>query len=168
MNHADLQTLLDYHYWARDRMLAAVETLTVEQYTKDLGNSFKSVRDTVVHIYFAEWIWYARWMGNSPLQGLNSEDFPDVAAIRRAWNEHEAKVRSLLEGLGDKGVDRVYEYKNLAGQNFESIFWHMFQHVVNHATYHRGQVTTMVRQLGANPGKPQDLIAFYREQTGTL
>ena len=168
MNHADLQTLLDYHYWARDRMLAAVETLTVEQYTKDLGNSFKSVRDTVVHIYFAEWIWYARWMGNSPLQGLNSEDFPDVAAIRRAWSDHEAKMRSLLGGLADRGVDRVYEYKNLAGQNFESIFWHMFQHVVNHATYHRGQVTTMVRQLGANPGKPQDLIAFYREQTGTL
>ena len=167
MNHADLQTLLDYHYWARDRMLAAVETLTVEQYTKDLGNSFKSVRDTVVHIYFAEWIWYARWMGNSPLQGLNSEDFPDVAAIRRVWNEHEAKVRSLLDRLGDKGVDRVYEYKNLAGQDFKNIFWHMFQHVVNHATYHRGQVTTMVRQLGANPGKPQDLIAFYREQSRT-
>jgi uncharacterized damage-inducible protein DinB len=167
MNHADLQTLLDYHYWARDRMLAAVETLTVEQYTKDLGNSFKSVRDTVVHIYFAEWIWYARWMGNSPLQGLNSEDFPDVAAIRRAWSEHEAKMRSLLDGLSEQTVDRVYEYKNLAGQDFKSIFWHMFQHVVNHATYHRGQVTTMVRQLGANPGKPQDLIAFYREQTLT-
>jgi uncharacterized damage-inducible protein DinB len=165
MNHADLQTLLEYHYWARDRMLAAVETLTAEQYTKDLGNSFKSVRDTVVHIYFAEWIWYARWMGNSPLQGLNFEDFPDVAAVRGAWREHETKVRSLLDGLGDQGVDRVYEYKNLAGQDFKSIFWHMFQHVVNHATYHRGQVTTMVRQLGANPGKPQDLIAFYRERS---
>jgi uncharacterized damage-inducible protein DinB len=167
MNHADLQTLLDYHYWARDRMLAAVETLTGEQYTRDLGNSFKSVRDTVVHIYFAEWIWYARWMGNSPSRGLNSEDFPDVAAIRRAWNEHEAKVRALLDGLSEQAVDRVYEYKNLAGEDFKNIFWHMFQHVVNHATYHRGQVTTMVRQLGANPGNPQDLIAFYREQSRT-
>ena len=167
MNHADLQTLLDYHYWARDRMLTAVETLTPEQYTRDLGNSFKSVRDTVVHIYSAEWIWHARWMGNSPLHGPNAADFPDVAAIRRPWREHEAKMRALLDGLGEQGVGRVYEYKNLAGQDFESIFWHMFQHVVNHATYHRGQVTTMVRQLGANPGKPQDLIAFYREQTRT-
>jgi uncharacterized damage-inducible protein DinB len=164
MNHTDLQTLLDYHYWARDRMLAAVETLTPKQYTTDLGNSFKCVRDTVVHIYFAEWLWHARWMGKSPLDGLNPADFPDVATIRRAWIEHEAKMRSLLDGLRDQGVDRVYEYKNLAGQDFKSIFWHMFQHVVNHATYHRGQVTTMVRQLGANPGKPQDLIAFYREQ----
>jgi len=165
MNHADLQTLLDYHYWARDRMLAAVDTLTPEQYTKDLGNSFKSVRDTVVHIYFAEWIWHARWTGTSPAHGLNPEDFPDVAALRRTWSEHEAKMRSLLGGLGDQAVDRVYEYKNLAGQDFKNIFWHMFQHVVNHATYHRGQVTTMMRQLGANPGKAQDLIAFYREQS---
>ena len=164
MNHTDLQTLLDYHYWARDRMLAAVEALTPEQYTRDLGNSFKSVRDTVVHIYFADWIWHARWMGHSPLQGLNAENFPDVGAIRRAWSEHEPQMRSLLNGLGDPDVDRVYEYKNLAGQDFKSIFWHMFQHVVNHATYHRGQVTTMMRQLGAHPGKPQDLIAFYREQ----
>ena len=146
-------------------MLAAVETLTPEQYTKDLGNSFKSVRDTVVHIYFAEWIWYSRWMGNSPLHGVNAAEFPDVGAIRRVWSEHETKMRSLLDGLSEQGVDRVYEYKNLAGQDFKRIFWHMFQHVVNHATYHRGQVTTLVRQLGANPGKPQDLIAFYREQS---
>jgi uncharacterized damage-inducible protein DinB len=156
--------LLDYHYWARDRMLAAIDTLTEEQYRKDLGNSFQSVRDTVVHIYFAEWAWHSRWMGNSPQHGLKAEDFPDVATIRRAWNEHEAKLRAFVDGMDEKGVDRVYEYKNLAGQDFKSIFWHMFQHVVNHATYHRGQVTTMMRQLGAEPGKPQDLIAFYRER----
>jgi uncharacterized damage-inducible protein DinB len=103
-------------------------------------------------------------MGNSPLHGLNAEQFPDVAAVRSAWIDHETKMRSLVDGIGEHGVDCVYEYKNLAGQDFKSIFWHMFQHVVNHATYHRGQVTTMVRQLGANPGKAQDLIAFYREQ----
>jgi uncharacterized damage-inducible protein DinB len=164
MNLADLQTLLDYHYWARDRMLAAVETLTQEQYTRDLGNSFKSVRDTVVHIYFAESAWYSRWMGHPPSPGLNAEDLRDVPAIRRAWIEHEVKMRAFLESVGAAGADRVYQYKNLAGQEFKSVFWHMLQHVVNHATYHRGQVTTLMRQLGADPGKAQDLIAFYRER----
>lgn len=164
MNRSDLKALLDYHYWARDRMLDAVSALTSEQYTRDLGNSFKSVRDTIVHIYFAEWVWHSRWLGRSPSQGLKAEDFPDVAAIKAAWIDHEAKMRLLLEEIGDRGVDRRYEYKNLAGQDFANIFWHMFQHVVNHATYHRGQVTTMMRQLGANPGQAQDLIAFYRER----
>ena len=45
-----------------------------------------------------------------------------------------------------------------------SVFWEMLQHVVNHASYHRGQVTTMLRQLGAEPPPSQDLIAFYRER----
>ena len=54
MTHADLRTLLDFHYWARDRMLDAIEPLTPEQWTRDLGSSFRSVRDTVAHIYAAE------------------------------------------------------------------------------------------------------------------
>jgi uncharacterized damage-inducible protein DinB len=41
----------------------------------------------------------------------------------------------------------------------------MLQHVVNHSTYHRGQVATMLRQSGATPPKAMDLIAFYRERT---
>ena len=45
-------------YWARDRVLDAVAVLTPEQYTRDLGNSFKSIRDTLVHSYSAEWVWY--------------------------------------------------------------------------------------------------------------
>ena len=38
----------------------------------------------------------------------------------------------------------------------------MVQHVVNHGSYHRGQVTTMLRQLGAEPAKGMDMIAYYR------
>ena len=46
MTRDDAITLIDYHYWARDRMLDAVEALTQEQYTKDLASSFTSVRAT--------------------------------------------------------------------------------------------------------------------------
>ena len=66
MNVNDLRTLVDYHYWARDRLLDALEPLTAEQFTRDLGSSFKSIRDTVVHVYAAEWAWYMRWHGQSP------------------------------------------------------------------------------------------------------
>ena len=168
MKFEDLWTLLDYHYWARDRMLDAVDELPPDQYTKDLGNSFKSVRDTVVHIYFAEWVWYSRWTGNSPTAAPKSEDFPDVPAIRAPWEAQEQKIRLFVGSLGPQGLDRVFDYKNLAGQAQKSVFWHMLQHVVNHATYHRGQVTTLLRQLGASPPKPQDLIAFYRERDARI
>jgi uncharacterized damage-inducible protein DinB len=162
MNLTDLKTMLDYHYWARDRMLDALEALSSEQYNKDLGSSFKSIRETVVHTYAAEWAWCSRWHGTSPAALLSSEPFPDVASIRRAWSENEARVRAFTDGLGDSGIDRVIEYKMLNGSSGSSPFWQMLQHVVNHASYHRGQVTTMLRQLSAAPAKSMDMIAFYR------
>jgi len=60
MNLADLNTWLDYHYWARDRLLDAIEPLTAEQWRRDLGGSFKSIHETVAHIYAAEWAWLRR------------------------------------------------------------------------------------------------------------
>jgi uncharacterized damage-inducible protein DinB len=166
VNLQDLRILLDYHYWARDRILDAVEALAPEQLTRDMGNSFRSVRDTLVHTYAAEWAWYSRWQGESPTALLAADTFADLASIRREWNAHETNMRALLDRVGEDGVNRRIDYKLLNGQPSSSVFWHMFQHVVNHATYHRGQVTTMLRQLGAAPPKPMDLIAYYRERDG--
>jgi uncharacterized damage-inducible protein DinB len=164
MTPGDLRTLLDYHYWARDRALDAAALLAPEQFTRDLGSSFKSVRDTLAHTYSAEWVWYSRWQGTSPTGMQPSDQFPDVASLRAAWRDHEAKMRAFVDGLDDAGANRVYEFRMLSGQAASGILWQMLQHVVNHATYHRGQVTTMLRQLGAQPGKSMDLIAYYREQ----
>jgi uncharacterized damage-inducible protein DinB len=164
VNQHDLRTLLDYHYWARDRLLDALEPLTAEQLTRDMGNSFKSIHETVAHVYAAEWAWYERWHGQSPTALLPSDQFPDLAAIRRAWSEHEAKMREYVDSLGEDGGSRVIDYKLLSGQAGSSPIWQMLQHVVNHASYHRGQVTTMIRQLGAQPAKPMDMIAYYRSR----
>jgi len=168
MNLTDLKTIVEYHYWARDRMFEAIEPLTAEQYNKDLGSSFKSIRETVVHLYAAEWAWHSRWQGTSPTALLTSDAFPDVPAIRRAWSELETKVRGYVDDLGEAGTARVIEYKLLSGAAGASPFWQMLQHLVNHASYHRGQVTTMLRQLGAQPAKSMDMIAFYRERNRVI
>jgi len=164
VTHQDLCTLVDFHYWARNRMLDAVDGLTSDQYARDLGSSFRSVRDTVVHIYAAEWIWYMRWLGTSPSALVTVDQFPDIAAIRNAWTELEGKVRAFVSALDEDGVTRVMPYTLLSGVSSTSPFWQMIQHVVNHASYHRGQVTTMLRQLGAAPAKSCDMITFYRER----
>jgi uncharacterized damage-inducible protein DinB len=162
MTLQDLHTMLDYHYWARDRLLEALEPLTPEQLNHDTGSSFTSIRETLVHIYAAEWAWYSRWQGHSPTALLDSDQYPDVAAIRRAWSELEVTMRAFLDRLGEEGIARAFDYTLLSGAKGSSPLWQMLQHVVNHASYHRGQVTTMLRQLGAKPAKPMDMIAFYR------
>ena len=163
MHPDDLRRLLDYHYWARDRVLDAVAPLSPDQFIRDMGNSFGSIRDTLMHTYSADWIWYSRWNDESPSAMLSPNAFPDQGSIRQAWREHERKMRTLFAPLDDAGIARVIEYTSLGGQAAASVLWHMLQHVVNHATYHRGQVTTMLRQLGAAPPKSMDLITFYRE-----
>ena len=154
--------MLDYHYWARDRLLEALDALTPEQLKRDLGSSFKSIHETMVHTYAAEWAWHSRWNGTSPTALLPADQFPDLAAIRQSWTELEGKVRGFLDRLGESGVERVFDYTLLSGHAGSTPFWQMLQHVVNHASYHRGQVTTMLRQVGASPAKPMDMIAYYR------
>ena len=164
MNFQDLKTLVDYHYWARDTMLEAVERLDPSELTRDLGNSFSSIRDTLVHLYGAERIWCARWQHEAPQGMPDPAQFPDLTAIRRVWSDQEAQLRAVVDGLGEAGVDRVIEYRTLNGQPQSQPFWQMLQHLVNHGSYHRGQVTTMLRQLKYNPPKSTDLITFYRER----
>src|SRR5438874_9162593 len=125
MTLQDLRSLLEYHYWARDRMLAALEALTPEQYTRDLGSSFRSIRDTAVHIYAAEWAWYSRWQGESPTSLIKADAFPDIPALRRAWSEHEVKMRAFLDQMGEDRLDRVIEYRLLSGDRGASPFWQM-------------------------------------------
>ena len=162
MDITDLRLLIDYHYWARDRILEAVDALTPDQYARDLGSSFASVRDTMVHLYGAEYAWYERWHGTSPTVLAPVAQFPDQATLRAAWTDHESKVLQFLDGLGPDGIHRVFEYKSLDGRPGSQSFAKNIVHIVNHGSYHRGQVTTMVRQLGATAPKSMDLVAYYR------
>jgi uncharacterized damage-inducible protein DinB len=166
MTSPDLQLLIDFHYWARDRVLDAVEPLPSEQFTRPLGSSFESIRDTLAHLCLTEWAWHQRWQGHSPTATPRALDsYPDVAAIRRDWKERERDVRSVLDALDESGASRVLDYRLMSGQPGRSAFWQTLQHLVNHGSYHRGQVTTMLRQLGAAPAQSTDLITFYRART---
>ena len=165
MTYDDLRLLIDYHYWARDRVLDAVSAITSEQFIRPLGNSFNSVRDTMAHICAAERIWITRLKSEKP-QGLQKPDrLPDVDAARREWAELEGEMREQLARLGPEAVERTIEYQDLRGNDQSDVLWQMLQHVVNHGTYHRGQITTMLRQLDAAPPKSMDLIAFYRDRS---
>jgi uncharacterized damage-inducible protein DinB len=163
MNLQDTQRLIAFHYWARNRMFEALDALTPEQFTREVGGSFGSVRNTVVHTMSAEIVWLARWKGESPAGMVSPDGYPDAGSVRGAWTNQEANLRAYFETLGEQDIQRVIAYKTLAGVQSESVLWQMLQHVVNHASYHRGQVTTLLRQMGAAPPKSTDLIAFYRE-----
>lgn len=159
----DVRLLYKYNYWAVDRMMGVVQGLSPQQFLRDLGNSFPSVRDTVVHMMGAEWIWLCRWRGESPQAMLPAADFPTAAAVRSRWTDVERQVRDFLGGLTAERLSQTLSYRSTQGQAMAFPLGQMLQHVVNDATYHRGQVTTMLRQLGVKPA-PTDFSLFAHER----
>ena len=106
MSPEALIALLDFHYWARDRLLDAVDRLTPKQFRRDLGSSFGSVRDTLVYLVSAKGAWCSRWQGESPSGHLIAEDFETASDVRVRWSEEEARVRAFAERLAPDDLNR--------------------------------------------------------------
>jgi uncharacterized damage-inducible protein DinB len=163
MSPEDMRQLYDYNAWANRRAMEAAAALTPEQFTKPLGSSFSSVRDTLAHLYGAEWIWLERFQGRSPASFPDASQFANLARLRERWLEQETHLLGFVRGLTQADLDRAMEYKTLKFGVYRNSLWQSMQHLVNHGTYHRGQVTTLLRQLGAQPILT-DLMHFYRER----
>ena len=116
---------------------------------------------TLLHMLFAEWVWLERWRGNSPSAPLRAEDFPDLAAIRSYWQQIEAEYADFLSNLTEEALQANVAYKDIAGNEHRNPLCLLMQHVVNHATLHRGQVVAMIRQLGIIP-PATDFLFFFR------
>lgn len=157
-----IRDLYAYDRWANRRILDAAERLPHQDFVRDLGSSFGSVRDTLVHVLGAEWVWLRRWQGTSPT-GLPPWDLDTTGDLRTRWSEVEGEVQSFVGGLVEQDLDRRVAYRNTKGEPFESTMIQMLRHVVNHSTYHRGQVVTLLRQLGAD-APTTDLILYDRER----
>jgi len=163
MQPVDMRELFAFNAWANRRILGAADALTADQFTKALGSSFSSVRDTLVHIWAVEWVWLERLQGRSPSSFPDAKEIRDLASLRPRWAELEKSWLEHVSRLDQSELDEEIEYKTLSFGASRDFRWQMMQHVVNHGSYHRGQVTTLLRQLGAK-GVSTDLITFYRER----
>jgi len=160
----EVRDLLAYTHWANRRMLDAAASLSPEQYLKDLGSSFRSLRDTLFHIYGVEWIWLERLEGRSPKAIPSATDYSDVPALRAPWAEVELRYDNYLAALSEAELGAVMPYTTLSYGPASNPRWEILVHVANHGTYHRGQASTLFRQLGAK-GPGTDIILYFRERT---
>jgi uncharacterized damage-inducible protein DinB len=163
MTPEEMRVLYDYNAWANRRQLEAAGKVTTEEFLKPMGSSFGSLRDTLAHIYGAETIWLERFQGRTPAGLPDVKQFQDVPSLKEKWAELEGRLLAFVGGLTQDDLNRVIEYKTFKFGEYRNPLWQSLQHVVNHGTYHRGQVTTLLRQHGAQPILT-DLMHFYRER----
>jgi uncharacterized damage-inducible protein DinB len=162
MDLATVGALYRYNAWATARVLDAVSPLAEADFTRDLKNSHGSIRDTLTHVVWSEWIWLARWKGESPTTVFSPAEFTTVDRLRERFHAVATERSEFLDDLTPGRLSQVVEYKNLKGETWRYPLWQQLHHVVNHSTYHRGQVTTMLRQLGAEP-LATDFLVYYDE-----
>jgi uncharacterized damage-inducible protein DinB len=162
MNLDMLGELLSYNTWANTRVLEAVTRLDAKQFTLALGGSYPSVQATLTHILWAEWLWLERCKGRSPMELFAPEEFPTVAAFRERWTQIQAAQEAFVQLLAPEELQRVVRYTNRRGETWEYALWRALYHLFNHSTYHRGQVTNMLRLLGAQPATT-DFLEFWDE-----
>ncbi|HTQ66330.1 MAG TPA: DinB family protein [Puia sp.] len=150
-----------YNAWATKKLLDAVNELSEEQQHAEITSSFNSLYKTFFHLWSAETIWWQR------LQPQNS---------RIEGDPFQHSMKSLSEGLHDRDMEFLHwvnsqdensfiqkiEYRNSRGEKFNEPLFQVLLHLFNHGTYHRGQIVTILRQLGLQKIPQTDFIAWVR------
>lgn len=162
MTPNDFRALFAYGHWASERLLLAAEGLSEEQWTRDLGGSFPTLRDTFAHVLQAEWVWLRRWHGESPTGPPEWKDDASVPRLRAVLRELHADRERLLDTLTEDDFATVVRFVFLNGTPGEQPLGSLMMHVANHSTYHRGQIAMMLRLLGAAP--PSTDLYLYNSQ----
>jgi uncharacterized damage-inducible protein DinB len=155
--------LFSYNAWANRKVFSALAALSAKDYTQDLRSSFASLHDTMAHIVWAEDLWLRRWRGAPPPPVPQGRDLTTLDAVRARWEEVEASRLAFLAALTDAALETALVVRPSAGGEYRHVLRETLLHAVDHSSYHRGQLVTMLRQLGHVP-PVTGLITFYRER----
>ncbi len=107
-----------------------------------------------------EWLWLERWTGTSPKALIPVEDFPTLAAISKRWKAVEQELRGYLSSLNESDLNRSLTCTSTRGEVWTYPLWRMIVQLLNHQSYHRGQVTIHLRMLGVQPPRVDFLVGL--------
>ena len=153
-----LVTSVRYDRWANLELLRTVSQVDPPAFRRPVGGSFPSVHRTLVHLLWAESLWLERWREGSFAASLEPEAFPTPDSLREGLERVHARQLHFLAGLPPSAADRVLSYVNFQGETWSYPLRAMVQHLVVHSAFHRGQVASQLRLLGAVPPHTDYLV----------
>jgi uncharacterized damage-inducible protein DinB len=157
-----IRTMYAYSAWANTRILDSAERASYQQFIA-AHNGAESIRDILVHIAWAQWIWLERWRGSSPPVRWSPAEFPYVATLRHRWAEVEGATQEYIAGLSESDLGSTLTYVNFAGETWSYPLWQMLLHQANHATQHRSEAALLLTRFGCSPGD-LDLLIYEDER----
>lgn len=161
MTNAELQDLVAFQNWARERALPGLEPLAPEEWTRPLGGSFAHLQATVAHIVWAQELWTERLRSGGSRSVAAPEEGEDCAGLRSRWRAAGQGLEAWLRAQPEDAGQRVFRYRR-RGQEIASLVATAMLQLSHHHAYHLGQVAHMLRQLGHVPADT-GYIAYRRE-----
>jgi uncharacterized damage-inducible protein DinB len=162
MNKQDIQILYEYNAWSNAKILDAASHVTQEQFLAPVAFPHGSLRGTLVHALFAEWIWRNRWEGTSPNYRLQPEQFPTFESLRARWADEEPRLMKFVSDLTDEKLYIRFKYTSTEGVPHERVLWEAMAHLVNHGTQHKTEAAAILTGFGHSPGDI-DLILYFNK-----
>ncbi len=154
--------LASYNIWANRKAMDWLQQITDAQWEQVITSSFSSVRQTALHIASAESIWIDFWT-KAPAPVFISGTFTgtksDLIAI---WEKASTGMKAYLVSHPEEDFMAPVAFRYPRGGEAQMPFVHTFSHIINHSTYHRGQLVTLLRQVGFTNLSSIDLATFYR------
>jgi len=161
---AEVRELFEFNAWAHRRIFDALAALPTEQYFRDLKSSHGGIHGTLCHLVWAEQLWLTRWLRRPPPAVAQGKDLASLAEVRARWEAVESERAAFLEGQTDATLAATLTVQPTRGGAYVHTYFETLQHTVDHSSYHRGQIVTLLRQLGVQPPST-GLILFYRERS---
>lgn len=146
-----LMHVFEYVRWADHRQMDACRSVPAANYMHDYGFSFRTVHDTIVHMLAAQQVWLTRWEGRGPVKMLDRHDLPDLESVRVHWGALHAQVGDFLHRQSPAALARNVEWTTQEGKFYTLPLGHCVQHCLDHATYHRGQLNSLIKLAGGTP-----------------
>jgi uncharacterized damage-inducible protein DinB len=161
VNLIEIQRLYDYNSWANERVLASLRPIGQEVFTRNKQASHGSIRGILGHIAGAEWIWLERWKGSSPSMLPSESEFGTLEIATQRLRKIDHDLQEFTSQLTQADLDGSRPYTTTEGKAYSNVLSDMLVHMANHSSDHRGQIATLLRQLGAVP-QSTDFILFIR------
>ncbi|WP_435018149.1 DinB family protein [Tundrisphaera sp. TA3] len=158
----DFAALFAFNRWADGRVIAACRALGPEDYRREPAPGWPSVHATLVHLAGSTRAWARRFRGEVVTALPGAGEVPDLEAAARLLGEAHDEFDAVARELTPERLAAPWTYRNMRGEDCTAPLWAALRHVVNHATYHRGQVASKLGRLGA-PSPETDLIRWAFE-----
>jgi len=160
----DFASLYAYNRWADRLMLEACRKLTPVQYTAEPAPGWASVRSTVVHIALVTEGWLRGFAGETVDQVPTEFDLFTVDDAERHLDQAYQNLETILPTLTPETLATPREFRS-RGRSRILPPWAVLRHVVNHATYHRGQVAAKLKRLGVEQPATDFIFWVLEQQT---